>query len=254
MKRTPRARTVEDVKPRLPFPPLKCISVRPDVPGPEFLGRLADLSDSAKDWIVRSRGQHYNGSGPSLTLAAQGSALTLRAATELSVALHAAFDSRPVDLLIWADWQEGACDYENHVHAAVHFKSLLKKYNQKYRARVRLSIPSPDDLEPKLPLTACVYFDWFIQEAVERPHRLLAWQCFYSFILHVLRRGIRMSEGDLDRMFELNGLRPDVAEEYYTFYTRAVPLIELMRRGTWHEPRPPRAIYLKWCDIFNSTE
>jgi hypothetical protein len=135
---------------------------------------------------------------------------------------------------------------------AVLFKSVLSEYNRTYGARLRLRIPKSDDLEPRLPIEACVYFDWFTAEAIEHPYNDSSWRRLYVFIAHVDSRRVVLDVIDFARLLELNGVPPGPIEMYATFYHRARAMHDFASRNPW-DNQPSADGWKKWCDIANGS-
>jgi hypothetical protein len=248
-KLTPRVEGI-DVAPRLPFPPQRCVTLRANTSGELFLDRLQEAISQAPDWSFRLWHSHYSGRGKSLVLSYTGNA-TAEGVEDLLVELHVAPDSSSVELLFKArEWPEEVLSYEAYVEAAGLFKSAIRLYNKVHNTRLRLLIPRPDDLEPKLTLNVCVYFDWFGQEARERPYNPTTWRRLYSFLTNMDRRKIPLATEDFCRLLRLYGVDAAAIEMYSGFYMRVREMSDFVRRRPW-DLCPTEDVWNKWCGIVN---
>ena len=123
-------------------------------------------------------------------------------------------------------WHPGPPTYETFVQAArAMFDPQLRDYNRQHGARVRMTIETKGQLEPKLPPEAQKLFTRFVGLATKTALHPLDWKRFYGFVCHCHGRRLKLAEHDVKRLLVTAGFSEDKARYIADVYEHGRELL-----------------------------
>jgi hypothetical protein len=129
-----------------------------------------------------------------------------------------------------ARWEPDPPTYEAYVEAAQNLLNpILETYNRSYHSRLRLSVQSKEDTEPKLPPGASRVFERFVRLANRDALHPTDWERFYHFIWYSASHNMRLNDDDVFRLLVTNGFEEEKALEISGIYYHGFALIKVMR-------------------------
>ena len=130
-----------------------------------------------------------------------------------------------------ARWNPEPPTYAAYVAAARElFIPLLRQYNRKYHARLRLRIASRAATEPRLPPLSLELFNAFADPANKSALRDRDWQRFYAFIGHITGHNVHLSRDDMHRLLVGAGFSVEHAADLADIFEHGRRLL-LHKRG-----------------------
>ena len=131
-----------------------------------------------------------------------------------------------------ARWNPEPPTYAAYVAAARElFIPLLRQYNRKYHARLRLRIASRVATEPRLPPMSLQLFNAFADPANKSALRDRDWQRLYAFIGHITGHNVHLSRDDMHRLLVDAGFSVEHAADLADIFEHGRRLLLHQRSG-----------------------
>lgn len=204
------------------------IEIRPDVPGMDFLVRLKDFVLDLGSFDVLTH-EECNGFPEDFKL--EFSPRNYQLHRNFSASLIATH-GRPqiVELHLLADWWEPALDYSVYTATAREVMNpLLRAYNRRFKARVRLGIPGPRKPR-RLPREAQARFNHYVGLANKGYAHPGDWYSFYQFIVYCHDHRVLLETEELEDLLTGAGFGKDTAKELASVYRHGVDILRLQNR------------------------
>ena len=217
---------------------LPAISIKLDASPEEFLRRMETLVRELGE-VLASREERPEGPPEPVPIPRDAVPLLLR---PLLLSQHRELTGRltptpgPVPRIAVevraVRWNPEPPTYAVYVAAARElFTPLLRQYNRKYHARLRLRIASPAATGPRLPLLALQLFNAFADPANKSALRHRDWQRFYAFIAHVTGHNVHVTRDDIHRLLVAAGFSVEHAADLADIFEHGRRLL-LHKRGS----------------------
>lgn len=89
---------------------------------------------------------------------------------------------------------------------------VLRKYNEKYKTRIRLGIKANKSLNIMLPKLANNFFIGFKSGVYKRGLHPNDWKRFYRFVWHCYSRRVKLSDSDFNKLLHQNNFDPELID------------------------------------------
>lgn len=203
------------------FPFLPNISIRTDVNSLLFMDRFRNILEGEQGYRVEKQESHSK----LLLFCHDDNDLP----DDLSLILRCdkREDCRIFIEAVSTDWVEKPTDYDEYVNIISKLtRPLLKIYNKLYSTNRRLTVPSKEQLIPKLSKYPERFFNQFLEYANRTFLSQLSWRHYYSFIICCHRRNEYLGLEEFTYLLKKAGFNDYYCDKLYSIFEHGWGILE----------------------------
>ena len=137
------------------------------------------------------------------------------------------------------DWVEKPVDYDKYVEIIGKLtRTLLKVYNKLYSTNRRLTVPSKDQITPKLSKHPESFFNHFLEYANRTFLSQPSWRHYYSFIICCHSRNQYLGSEEITYLLKNAGFNDYYCDKLYSIFEHGWGILEQLpesKRRAWRK-------------------